>query len=181
MKRLWYLVLALSLGLNAGLLWVHFHHRSEHERRGSRRGPAGERGPRSDSRAPEVGKAMVERHLARLEKELDLTPEQRTSIAAIWEQNMPAIRATRERLRGLRSEMRDGLAAAEIDSTALRVLARQAAAAQVELDSLTAGTMLAEAHHLQPEQRRRYAEIMPWVSPGRMLDGRPGRPRDKTR
>jgi Spy/CpxP family protein refolding chaperone len=77
--------------------------------------------------------------------------------------------------------MRDGLAAAEIDSTALRVLARQAAAAQVELDSLTAGTMLAEAHHLQPEQRRRYAEIMPWVSGGRMLDGRPGRSRDKTR
>jgi Spy/CpxP family protein refolding chaperone len=180
MKRLWYLVLALSLGLNAGLLWVHFHHRSEHERHGPRRAQ-GEHGRRSDSRDPEVGKAMVDRHLARLEKELDLTPEQRTAIAAIWEQNLPAIRTTRERLRGLRSEMRDGLAAAEIDSVALRVLARQAAAAQVELDSLTAGTMLAEAHHLQPEQRRRYAEIMPWVSPGRMLDGRPGRPRDKTR
>jgi len=178
MKRLGYLVLALSLGLNAGLLWVHFQHRSGHERHGQRR-PAGERGPRPDPRDPEVGKAMVERHLRRLQEELDLSSEQRAAIAAVWEQNLPAIRATRERLRGLRSEMRDGLAAAEIDSVALRALARQAAAAQVELDSLTAGTMLAEAHHLQPEQRRRYAEIMPWVSPGRMLDGRPGRPRDK--
>jgi len=178
MKRLWYLVLALSLGLNAGLLWMHFHHRAEHERRGPWR-RTGERGPRPD--APEVGKAMVERHLARLEHELDLTPEQRSAIGAIWEQNLPAIRTTRDRLRSLRAEMRDGIAAAEIDSTALRVLARQAAAAQVELDSLTAGTMLAEAHHLQPEQRRRYAEIMPWVSPGRMLDGRPGRSRDRPR
>ena len=177
MKRLWYLVLALSLGLNAGLLWVHFQHRSEHERRGARRSHA--EGRRPDPREPEVGKAMVERHLARLEKELELTPEQRTAIAALWEQNLPAIRASRERLRGLRAEMRDGLAAAEIDSVALRALARQAAAAQVELDSLTAGTMLAEAHHLQPEQRRRYAEIMPWVSPGRMFDGRPGRPRER--
>jgi Spy/CpxP family protein refolding chaperone len=124
---------------------------------------------------PEAGKALVERHLERLSAELDLTSEQRAGISAIWEENLPAIREARSRLHELRSQLRDRFAATEIDSTAFRALARQAAAAQVELDSLTASTMLAEASHLEPEQRKRYSEIMPWVSPGRML-GRPGRP-----
>ena len=170
MNRLWYLVLALSLGLNAGLLYVEQSRRSEREHRGSRRAHGAERGRPLDS---EGGKALVERHLERLSAELDLSAEQRTAITGIWEANLPAIREARSRLHELRSQLRDGFAAPAIDSTSFRALARQAAAAQAELDSLTANTMLAEASHLRPEQRRRYSEIMPWVS-GRML-GRPGR------
>jgi Spy/CpxP family protein refolding chaperone len=178
MNRLWFLVLALSLGLNAGLLYVDYSRRAGEERR-PRRAFLGERGRRP--LPPEVGKAMVERHLERMSAELSLTSEQRQAIAAIWEESLPAIRETRARLHDLRSQLRDRFAAAEIDSMAFRALARQAAAVQADLDSLTAGTMLAEASHLRPEQRQRYSEIMPWVSPDRMLGPRSGRPGGKGR
>ncbi|MBD3335844.1 MAG: periplasmic heavy metal sensor [Candidatus Eisenbacteria bacterium] len=166
MKRGWFFVLAFSLGLNAGLLYVTLAQRgSERDVAPAReaRGPLGER---DDRAPPPEGLARVIRdHLRRMTRDLDLDPQQRSAIAAIHEELLPRIAGQRREMRRLRGEVASLYAREEVTPAEFRAKVRQLSNAQARLDSLVTEAMLAEAALLTPEQRRRYVRHMPWGHP----------------
>jgi Spy/CpxP family protein refolding chaperone len=161
MRRGWFLALALSLGLNAGLLWVHFTGRGlpaaipgppflEHR---------AERGPERPPRDPE---RLVEMHLRRMGGQLDLTAEQRTAIGNVLRERLPRLVELRERLMEARRDAAQAYRARPLDGPRFRERVQVLRGLQADLDSVTAEVMLKEAELLTPAQRERYAEVMPW-------------------
>ncbi len=146
MKRVWVLVLALSLGLNAGLLFMQISERG--------------RKPRHDGRSPDPER-LVERRLHQLNKHVGLNEEQQKVMEEILREIIPHVVAERSKTLELRNSLVLEYASAEMDPNRIRELARKLSTMQVSIDSLATEGLLREAAILTPDQRRRYAEIMP--------------------
>ena len=173
MKRGWILVLALSIGLNAGLLVVivagplgqgTFGRPFDrpHPGGGPMRGPSPWR--HGDS---EMREQFLEHRLDRLAHRLDLDEEQQGDLAAIFEETWPRIFQIREKVRDIRDEIRMRYSEPVIDSEEVLELVGHLNEAQARLDSLVAETLIREAEILTPEQREGYLRAMPWE---RMLE-----------
>ncbi len=94
MKRFWILALAVSVGLNAGLLYVVVLSKGEE----------GHRPPPGSGRPPPGAhfEGVLDAHLRRMTESLGLDDQQRTTIAALHQTLLPKIREqhrTKDRLR----------------------------------------------------------------------------------
>lgn len=155
MSRGWFLALAVSLGLNAGLLWMHFSDGAPPWR--DRPGPSAMRPP--GARFPE---RLAEFHLERMTRELDLTDEQQGALRALLSESTPRLTAIRARMVSARDALADAYRGSTLDESAIRTIVSGLNRTKVELDSLTAELLLQEAALLTPEQRERYADVMPF-------------------
>jgi Spy/CpxP family protein refolding chaperone len=163
MKRGWLVLLALSVGLNVGLLYVHL--------RGSVDDGAGvaDSQPRRQGRRqlsphghPEGPSGFIRDRLGRIGARLSLDEEQRKGMAAVLDDMMPRILAKQEVVRETQGAIRMEYMKPQIDREKILQLQRQGSLAQAQLDSLVAETMLREALLLSPDQRSKYFELMPW-------------------
>ncbi len=171
MKRGWFLLLALSVGMNAGLLCVQLagRERIRHEARFMRPPPPGAGLEPERAAAPPPGPARAERlareHLGRMARHLDLDEKQESAIADLLRNTLPPILAQQEAMHEARGRMADYYAGPGMDPDGFRARARELQRVQARLDSLVAEAMIAEAQLLTAEQRRAYAGVMPWGRP----------------
>lgn len=177
MRRGWFILLALSLGLNAGLLYAVLAERG----RANEAPPAGfpmdplfrgEALPPDDAAppdappppggAPRICQAMLERRLQGLARRVDLDQRQRELLASIYRESLPPILESRDAIAVARRTLHLAYRRPAVDAPAIRRLVRDLTASQTRLDSLVVETMLREASVLSPEQRDRYFPTMPW-------------------
>ena len=169
MKRLPFLILALSLGLNAGLIYVSLSDRdAKHPR-----APAGGRPVHDHPRDPE---ALVAQHVQRMSDDLELSSEQQDTITARVLRWMPAILTQQRRVGDLRRSIIDLYVDEELDPGRFHVAVAQLSRAQARLDSLATAAMIGEAQVLTSEQRTRYVHHMPWGRPHGVPGMRAGTP-----
>jgi Spy/CpxP family protein refolding chaperone len=147
MRPIWILVLGLSLGLNAGLLYREF---------------ATGHGDHRGRRTPPTAEEIVKHRLSELQGNLALTPDQEKSLRAILEETIPRVMAQSDSVRRVRARLAGEYAGATIDTAAVRAALDQMNAAQASLDSTIAESLLREASLLTPEQRVQYVEHLPW-------------------
>lgn len=173
MKRGLFLLLAVSLGLNAGLLYVRYLD-------GPLRGPGAER-PRPPRGAgpPPRPETMARDHLADMTRHLDLSDEQQQEIRVILEERMPLMTELLRASREANQQISDAFAAPEFDGEHFGQLAAQVSRSRAQADSLAMVMLLAEAAVLTPEQRIKYAEVAPTVhsKPQHNPHNKPPRPR----
>jgi len=165
MKRFWLLVLAVSVGLNGGLLYRIL---SQENARPDRDHVARPPPPEPDL------ESVLENHLRRMTASLGLDEQQRAAIETVHEKRLPGILAERRILDDLRREIANHYARPEIDSEEFLSLVRRLGEAQSRLDAHVTEAMLGEAAVLTFEQRKKYAREMPWGPP----KPRPERGRD---
>ncbi len=163
MKRGWIVLLALSLGLNAGLGYVQLSSRaddgSDRYRRSDWPGGREVQGPMSHPGGPP---GFIHERVRRAGDRLNLSEEQIQDMSDILEEVMPELIQRREYIRDLRTQMRDEYLRPQVDEARIHELRRQTETAQSELDSIMVETMLREAKILTPEQREAYFELMPF-------------------
>ncbi len=204
MKRGWFLVLCVSLGLNAALLFVlitgHIPGRDTTE--ASARGPggilhrmmeerwrAGEHGPQhDDGPGPhrlgqmrpgfppgEFSDSLLHMRLHHLGRRLDLDEEQAAELENVLTERLPQLLNARMSVFEMRREIFEAVGRNEPDAEHVRALVRELSRAQTRLDSLMIESILQEAENLTPEQREGYFRAMPWHAQG------PGQMRGKGR
>ncbi len=163
MSRRWVLVLALSVGLNLGLLWDEWGDRLE---TAPRPWPMGEgrragRHPGPDRR-PGPSPEHLDRRAAHLADRLGLDDDQRARMRDVAGTFVGRMVERRERAGELRSQIRTRLSAAEVDSVGVRELIGELRRMESQRDSLVVEIMIREADLLSPDQRALYFERMPW-------------------
>ncbi len=158
-------MLALSLGLNAGLGYVQLSNRADDggDRYWKSVRPSGRevQGPMSHPGGPP---GFIHERMRRAGDRLNLSEEQIQAMSDILEEIIPELVQRREHIWGLRTQMRDEYLRPQVDEARIHELRRQTEAAQSELDSVMVETMLREAKLLTPEQREAYFELMPFGS-----------------
>jgi Spy/CpxP family protein refolding chaperone len=181
MKRAWFLVFALSMGLNAGLLYVSLSHpgagRGFDARSPARDevgGPGGDRREQTNQ-PPGDFESVIRRHLDKMTRDLQLDGRQRSAIAKVHEGLLPRIISERRDMEALRRDVASRYAGPTVDGAEFRSLVKQISRRQTRLDSLVTEAMLGEAAYLTHDQRQRYVREMPWG--GAMPT--PERPADK--
>lgn len=195
MKRGWFLLLALSIGLNGGLLYVTWtgqpadssHPRPPHRpglgpARGGGALPA-EKGPSAavPRGAPAGTRALdperlIRDHLARLERQIDLSEEQRERLEGVLTAHLPLVLAQRQVVGRARDELAGLYRLPQLDPQAYRAAAGCVHREQARLDSLVTEAMLAEALCFTEEQREHYVHMMPWNPPPPGARPHPGGP-----
>jgi len=175
MKRGWWVVLLVSIGLNLGL-GVQLVRRP---------GPPPDRrvGPPPADERPEpfvepdsaTVRRFVERRLDRLSRALDLDPDQRSQLAAIQLSAGREIQQRKHAIIDRRRQLRDAYVSGAADRDRLLAEQRTVSRLQASLDSLLVETMIWEMGVLRPEQRERYHELMPWGPDGDRPGHRRGR------
>ena len=184
MKRGWFLLLALSLGLNAGLLFAVLREpgtasesprvappfiRTPEHLPGERSPNAAEPGlrpPRCPANYPAPGldaaDALAHRRLCRMTKRLGLDTAQREEIRQFLDSMMLRILIERDAVQNARHAVRAEYRSADTNPDHVRMLIRQQNEAQTRLDSLAAEMVLFETALMTPKQRQQYFKSMPW-------------------
>lgn len=185
MKKILYLLLAMSLGVNAGLMATTLKHRGQPPHPPQQQppgqppggGPGGHPGHAPDPQR------MVEEHLAGMTRHLDLDPEQQASIRAILERDAHRLAELRQAVEAARHRMSDAFAAPDFDETTFLRLVAEAGAARAAVDSLSAVMLTSEAAVLTAEQRVLFAEVAPVIhaNPGQAHQPRDPRHRPPPR
>ena len=175
MNRVWFIVLAFSVGLNGAFLYDKFMrkpHRQEERAVHVER----ERGHElhGDSLPHSRADRFLERRLHRLGDELGLTDEQHAAIRKIHEQSMDEIMRMRHDTRAVRDSFHMMMAETEFDSERFRAMGAELHEKQRALESAIMENLIREAELLTPAQRASYQDMMmgPWRHGGR---GGPGR------
>jgi Spy/CpxP family protein refolding chaperone len=182
MKRGWLILLALSIGLNVGLIYMALAARANAPEPGP---PAtfieqqaleepDEPGPGT----PPCCEPMLHQRMERMARRLGLDDGQRDRLNVILSEMLPEILAGRTAVQQARKTLQFEYGRADLDPGQIRALSRELNAAQAHLDSLVVETMLRESAVLSLQQRGRYFESLPWG--GRQVHGaqrsRPGAP-----
>lgn len=158
MNRGWFLLLAASIGLNAGLFYVHLTRPETPTMPQERRIRM-----RLDDDAPPPMDEMMARHRERMANRLGLDEAQRERLVSIHERLAPEIARRRQTMFTLRQEIADAFADGAVDAEKVRDLTRQISVQQAELDSVVAETLISEAGLLSPEQRQMFLDVLPFV------------------
>jgi Spy/CpxP family protein refolding chaperone len=192
-KRAWFLLLAISVGLNAAMLWHHLGERraarpaessEQVPDRGSRRGPRGfepgARGPRGPGQAPGRGDSgsfsyeqMVTRRIEHMTRRLDLSDAQVVQLRSIATASFAGMDSLRAATRVERGRIRDLLSASEVDAAAVRAASARLSGLDAEMEARITENMIREAGILEAGQRAGYLELMRFGGP----PGRRGPPR----
>jgi hypothetical protein len=192
MKRIWFLVLALSLGLNAGMLYVSLSHQggkmgTERDKPGrdDKGNPGESERERQPERAPGDFEAVIRSHLDRMTRDLHLDGRQRSAIAAVHERLLPRINEQRREMDSIRVDVASQYARPTVEPLEFHRIVRRLSSAQARLDSLVTEAMLGEAAVLTFDQRQAYLREMPWGNPmpprKQSVDQRQERPPDEER
>lgn len=163
MKRGWFLLLALSLGLNAGLLVTILL-----PSRPAVPPPLERPLPPREHPRPE---AELLRRLNQLTRRLRLDPAQRGEMDIILRETMPPIIRKNDAIRDLHRRMEDLYREAAPDPAAIRAIVGETAHVRTELDSLVSEAMLREMSILSAHQRELYLQQFPVRG-----EGPPGEP-----
>ncbi len=167
MKKAWFILLALSLGLNAGVLFMHFaspesrhlvppfltHGNDRFQERVHDHGDHGDH---------PVFDRIMEHRMGRLADRLGLDGPQREHLSVTIETMIPRVLQQRENVATARESLREMYLAADMDPAAVRSAVKALNEAHATLDSLVAESILQEAEILSPEQRERFMKSMPW-------------------
>ncbi len=165
MRRGWFLALALSIGLNAGLLYSAL---SAPPRQPAPPPPAappfleGAEPAAPGAPGPEGPRAVMRARLDHMTRNLGLDERQRGEMQRVLDETMPGIISAREEVRQARRAVQGEYAADRPEQRRVHRAVRAMNAAQARLDSLVAETMLREIAVLGPEQMRRYRACLPW-------------------
>ncbi len=151
-KRVLYTLLAVSIGLNLGMIGTTVAYRTSRPAPPSP-GPADRAGPEK----------FVEEHVAGITNHLGLDAEQSGAVREILERRVSELMRMRERAELATRRLSDGFAAPEFDSDLFLQLSRDANRAKADVDSIAALILVEEAAVLTPEQRRRFAEVAPEI------------------
>ena len=151
-KKLIYLLLAVSLGLNIGVIATTLIHRGG-------KTPPPPAGPRAGDRRPLTVEGLVEGHLKGITEHLGLSEEQRQAIRELLERHAPQQVTLQRRVAETGRRLEETYAAREFDPELFRRFAAEASEARSRLDSLSAVVLLAETSVLSDEQRLRFAEV----------------------
>ena len=175
MKRGLFVLLALSIGLNAGLLYIQL--RGEPERApATMTSSSAEQSRYGPRRHPEGTSGFIRDRMGRIGSRLNLSESQRERMTAISDEMMPRIIAQQEIVRQTQEALRGEYLNPLVDRESVLLLQREGSLARARLDSLVVETMLREAMLLSPEQRGEYFKMMRWKeergSGGRMRRGR---------
>lgn len=149
MRRVWFLILVLSVGLNAGLLYneyVREPHRRPFDRGMRREGAPSTMDPQR----------MIERRLDFMSRRLDLSDEQRAKLKETMTALMPRMVEVHGRLGAARRAALASLTQPEIDASGYRAAITELNGVQAQMDSLAAESFLREASILRPDQRTQY-------------------------
>ncbi len=189
MKKGWFILLTLSLGLNAGLLIVHFagpmtHRFTPHSfshnaghRAGGRQG--GGHAGWQDRIHPVLNRVM-EHRMGRMADRMGLERSQRDELSMVLQSMIPLILEAKENVAIARESIREEYLTDNVDPLAVRTAVANLSLEQARLDSLVAEAMLQESVLLTREQRERYMRSMPWERHTRQGGGG-GSPRHRNR
>lgn len=163
-KNIIYLLLALSLGLNVGVIATTVIHQTQAPADlppGPGGGPGG--GPGSGPGQAPDPERLVNDHLRGMTRHLDLDAEQQQAIRAVLERSSPELVAMQAEVAATARRLSDAYAAPDFDPEQFRQLAVAASAARSRLDSLSTVMLIDEAAVLTPEQRKKFAAVAPMV------------------
>jgi Spy/CpxP family protein refolding chaperone len=168
MSKTFLIILALSLGLNVGLLYVNLAGDS---------GRVGQpdRPPHGDPMPPRDPEVLISDHLDGMTDHLGLTEEQRQSMREILRERMPQLLQLRQDLEEISGRISITYGARELDEDRFAQLVREASAARARIDSLSSVMLLAEATLLTAEQRAEYSTVAPTVHADPRRTPPPGR------
>jgi len=176
MKRLWILLLLISVGLNVGL---------GIQLLGSRAPVPPESGPRrhaavgKQAAADSVGwRRMMNRRMGRLEKELELTPDQAAAFHRIHSDIAHRFAPQRSSVETARGVLHGLMMTEEVPGDELRAAVRDLSRSRATLDSLVTEAILLEMEALEPHQRVKYLKMLP-LDRGFGRDGRKGGRRNR--
>lgn len=189
MKRGWWLLLALSLGLNVGLALAALRDRGRPpafagpdsgpglavpggpgEPLFAPGGPEGGPPPGAEAGAPggpgpegmPPAEDLLARRLAAVAAKVGIPPETVERMVEIRRQSLTQVMQERSRVRQERRALHEAFAAAALDTGLIRARLRGLAQAQGRVDSLVTEAMLRELSLLSPAQRAAYLDAMLW-------------------
>ena len=183
MKRSWLLILLVSVGLNLGFAWQLWQ--KEPRESGLHDGHRVHRRLQHEDHWPAKGdtaawREMGRRRMDRVATRLGLAPEQAEIFRKFHEETVHHLGDKRALVTQSRDELRTLLAAAVVDSAAVRRTLHELGRRQAVLDSLVTESFMKEMSVLDPEQREHYLRMMPFGGdPG--PEGRPRRGRGRGR
>lgn len=169
-KKLIYILLAVSLGINVGVVATTVLHRASHPQ-GLPPGPGGGAPPPGQPGSPPDPARLVESHLQGITRHLGLDADQQRVVRAVLEQYAPQLIELQAETSRAAQRLTDLFGAPTFDPERFRKLTAETGAARSRLDSLSAVMLVAEAAVLTPEQRLKYAEVAP------SIHSRPRQPR----
>lgn len=167
MKRALFLLLALSLGLNGGLLYVRLADRPAG--RPARPGPP----PRQEEQHAPDPERLIRDHVEGITRHLQLNETQQKAIEAILAESMPELTELLRRSEEANRRVSEAFAAPVFDPAEFFRLTREASLSRARTDSLSAVMLVGESEVLTPEQRQRFAEVAPtiYANPGASRQG----------
>lgn len=149
-KKIIYLLLAVSLGLNVGVIAMTIANRTDQPPHD----PPPGRGPADPDR-------LVEGHLRGMTQHLGLNDEQQQAIRDILERHTPEMARLRAEADEAGQRLAEAYGAPNFDAERFRQLTTETGAARARMDSLSSVMLVAEASILSPEQRRKFAAVAP--------------------
>jgi Spy/CpxP family protein refolding chaperone len=170
MKRIWMLVLLISLGLNLGLGMNLMRGRSESDQRGH---PGRERDSHTNHGqhwAAEDTAArgqMIARRMDHMADLLDLAPGQREAFEKVHVETGRLLMQKRVLIAEKRDLLHSLVTGDEVDQNGIRRAIADLGREQAVLDSLVAETVLQEMEVLDPHQRGQYLEMLSFEKGGR--------------
>lgn len=186
MKRTLLIILAFSLGLNAGLGW---YLGTARKHAPGRQGPPprenANAGRTDSSPTPGDTESVINAHLATLHRDLGLDDAQVSALRALLGAKMPEMAVLLHRTTEANRRISDAYAVADLDTVRFRELVAAASAARTRADSLSSVILLAEADILTPQQRTKFAHTAPVAysmvrrDPQPRADGPPPRREDR--
>lgn len=155
MKRVLFIIMAVSLGLNAGLLYVRYL-----DRPGMQPPPGIEKQRQRMGQRPSP-EVMIQHQMQAKTRHLKLSEQQQGQIRKILEEHLPTMAAFRNESGLYQDELAALYGAPQFDVQAFREAGRLAAQARSSADSLSALILSLEAEVLTPQQRISFAEVAP--------------------
>ncbi len=178
MKRWAWILLAVSLALNVGLLSAAAVHLADMKRdparrsagfgihaerggaeRDARRGRGRGMGMGSENPNADLLRHWPERRIRRLTAALDLTPEQQARLRASLGELQGGIRGQAGELMRERMALHRALMSGAVEDSVVHRRAKLVGSCQARLDSLAAEAMVREMAVLTPAQRERYQQL----------------------
>ena len=152
-KKIIYLLLAVSIGLNIGVIGTTLIHRTV--------GPPPDQGPRPEGgpgQPPAPGQ-MVEMQLRRMTQHLDLDAQQQEAIRSIMETHMEQLSVLKVAADKADRDLSEAYGAPVFDTEQFNRLVHLASINRSRRDSLSSAMLVAEAEILTPRQRLKFSKI----------------------
>ncbi len=169
-KKIITLLLALSLGLNIGVIATTLVQRTAEPPPGQGPGPGG------GGRQPAHPARLVDNHLKGMTQHLDLDQEQQDAIRSIMTRHMGELSVLRIAAEEAGRNLSEVYGAQAFDPEHFLRLVHQTSAARARLDSLSSVMLVAEAAVLTTEQRIKFSKVATTVHTNPQKPNRDGGP-----